>query len=255
MEDLKKIKQDGYYISTPEFALMLNISTEALRSRRRRGELKGQYKFDGKKYWWQGLRPDTVKKIRNNRPVVRVSRSNIKRKRRRGAHIRGDETLYPNHAFKVANELKMLNRIKSEVPESVINEINPELIKLAQDKLLKKREQIQKDLWTPPKTYGGMLRGYSINFEHDLENKRRDYQYEHSERERQKRRDNSFYLNSHSRNNSGGAYNIGEPDDDGSVEVPILETSPGDSNIERQPINKVQESILRLEIENLKNGR
>ena len=54
MEDLKKIKQDGYYISTPEFALMLNISTEALRSRRRRGELRGQYKFDGKKYWWQG---------------------------------------------------------------------------------------------------------------------------------------------------------------------------------------------------------
>ena len=31
--------------------------------------------------------------------------------------------------------------------------------------------------------------------------------------------------------------------------------SPGDSNIEREPINKVQESILRLEIENLKKGR
>ena len=255
MENLKKIKQDGYYISTPEFALMLNISTEALRSRRRRGELKGQFKSDGKKYWWRSLRPDTVKKIRNNRPVVRVSRSNIKRKRRRGAHIRGDETLYPNHAFKVANELKMLNRIKSEVPESVINEINPELIKLAQDKLLKKREQMEKDLWTPPKTYGGMLRGYSINFEHDLENRRRDYQYEHSEQERRKQRDNTFYLNSHSRNNSGGAYNIGEPDDDGSVEVPILEMGPGDSNIEREPISKVRESILRLEIENLKKGR
>ena len=142
--DLKKIKQDGYYISTQEFALMLNISTEALRSRRRRGELKGQYKFDGKKYWWQGLRPGTVKKIKNNRHVVRDSRPNIKRKRRRGVHIRGEETLYQNHAFKIANELKMLNRIKSEVPESVINEINPELIKLAQDKLLKKREQIDK---------------------------------------------------------------------------------------------------------------
>ena len=122
---------------------MLGVSTEALRSRRRRGELKDQYRFDGKNYWWQGLRPDTVKKIKNNRHVVRDSRSNIKRKRRRGAHIKGDETLYPNHAFKIANELKMLNRIKSEVPESVINEINPELIKLAQDKLLKKREQMQ----------------------------------------------------------------------------------------------------------------
>ena len=30
MEDLKKIKQEGYYLSTPEFALMLGIATEAL---------------------------------------------------------------------------------------------------------------------------------------------------------------------------------------------------------------------------------
>ena len=66
MEDLKKIKQDGYYISTPEFALMLNISTEALRSRRRRGELKGQFKSDGKKYWWRSLRPDTIDRCKRD---------------------------------------------------------------------------------------------------------------------------------------------------------------------------------------------
>ena len=48
MEDLKDIKKDGFYISTPEYALMLNISTEALRSKRRRGELEGEYKSDGK---------------------------------------------------------------------------------------------------------------------------------------------------------------------------------------------------------------
>ena len=64
--------------------------------------------------------------------------------------------------------------------------------------------------------------------------------------------DNSFYLDSGSRNSRGGAYDITEPDDHGSVEVPILEFNPGDSNIERRPINKVEESILRLEIEALK---
>ena len=255
MEDLKKIKQDGFYISTPEYALMLGVSTEALRSRRRRGELKDQYRFDGKNYWWQGLRPDTVRKVRNNRPVIREPRSNIKRKRRRGVHIKGDETNYPNYAFQQTNEIRLLNRLKTNLPESVINEINPELIKLAQESLKKKREQMEKDLWTPPRTYGGMLRGHSINFEHDLENKRRDYQYEHSEQERRKRRDNTFYLNSHSRNNGGGPYSIGEGDDPGSVEVQVQEMSPGDSNIEREPINKVQESILRLEIENLKKNR
>jgi len=57
MEDSKKIKQEGYYLSTPEFALMLGCSTEALRSRRRRGELEGQFKSDGKKYWWKSVRP------------------------------------------------------------------------------------------------------------------------------------------------------------------------------------------------------
>ena len=63
MEDLNNIKKEGYYLSTPEFALMLGCSTEALRSRRRRGELEGQYKSDGKKYWRKSLRPITVKKI------------------------------------------------------------------------------------------------------------------------------------------------------------------------------------------------
>ena len=49
MADLKDIKKEGFYISTPEYALMLGCSTEALRSRRRRGELEGEYKTDGKK--------------------------------------------------------------------------------------------------------------------------------------------------------------------------------------------------------------
>ena len=65
----------------------------------------------------------------------------------------------------------------------------------------------------------------------------------------------AFYLDSAARNGRGGAYEINEPDDPGSVEVPILELSPGDSNIEREPISKVQESILRLEIENLKKNK
>ena len=48
MDDKEKLKRDGFYISTPEYALMLNCSTKALRSRRRRGELEGEYKSDGK---------------------------------------------------------------------------------------------------------------------------------------------------------------------------------------------------------------
>ena len=134
----------------------------------------------------------------------------------------------------------MLNRIKSEVPESVINEINPEVIKVAQANLLKRREKQLKETWRPSKNYGGMIRGHELAYEYDKQNRRRD---------------NSFYLDSGSRNRRGGAYDITEPDDPGSAEVPILELSPGDPNIEREPISKVRESILRLEIEALKQKK
>ena len=53
----------------------------------------------------------------------------------------------------------------------------------------------------------------------------------------------------------GGAYEIGEPDDSGAVEIEPRELGPGDTNIERQPISKVRESILRLEIEALKQNK
>ena len=67
MEKTNNFKKDGFYITTPEFALMLGISTEALRSRRRRGEYKGQYVFNGKDYLWSGLGPNQVKEAQNNR--------------------------------------------------------------------------------------------------------------------------------------------------------------------------------------------
>ena len=73
--------------------------------------------------------------------LTRLENNSRYRKRRRGAHRNFQETRYTNQSFKYANELKMLNRIKSEVPESVINEINPEVIKVAQSNLLKRREK------------------------------------------------------------------------------------------------------------------
>jgi len=134
----------------------------------------------------------------------------------------------------------MLNRIKSEVPESVINEINPEVIKVAQSNLLKRREKQLKETWRPTKNYGGPIRGHELAYEYDKQNRRRD---------------NSFYLDSVSRDGRSGAYSITEPDDPGSVEIGSIKLRPGDHNYERQPISKVQESILRLEIEALKRNR
>ena len=53
----------------------------------------------------------------------------------------------------------------------------------------------------------------------------------------------------------GDGYSGGDLDDPGSAEVPRLELSPGDPNIDRQPISKVRESTLRLELEALKKNK
>ena len=138
--------------------------------------------------------------------------------------------------------------LKETLPKGVIDEITPETDKVAQDNLLKKREKQLKETWRPAKNYGGPIRGQELAYEHDRQNQRRDYQYELA----QKQKDTSFYLDSAARDGRGGAYEIGEPNDPGSIEIESRELSPGDPNIEREPISKVRESILRLEIEALK---
>ena len=252
MEDLKKIKQDGFYISTPEYALMLGCSTEALRSRRRRGELEGQYKSDGIKYWWKSVRPDQVKEIRNNRLKAASSVSRVRRKRRRGAHRNFQETKYPNHAFEQHNEIKLLASLKETLPKSVIDEITPEVVKVAQNNLGKKREKQLNDLYRPQKNYGGPIRGYDYANYRDQENRRSDYQYEREQQRQDK--NNSFFLDSSYRSGRGDAYGFDRAEEPGSVEVNV-QHGPGDHNYERQPISKVRESILRLEIENLKKNK
>ena len=105
---------------------------------------------------------------------------------------------------------------------------------------MEKKEKQHKETWRPSKNYGGMIRGHELAYEYDKQNRRRD---------------NSFYLDSGSRDGRSGAYEIGEPSDPGSVEIQNIELGPADHNYEREPISKVRESILRLEIEALKQKR
>ena len=150
MTELNKIKKDGFYISTPEFALMLGISTEALRSRRRRGELKDQYEFDGRNYWWKSLRPNQVNKVKNDRVVRGQSRlipaasHQIRgsRSRRRGAHIEGQETRYPNQAFKNLNDARIFARITKGKDINYLKQLTDESLKAG-------REAMQREALNP----------------------------------------------------------------------------------------------------------
>ena len=105
--------------------------------------------------------------------------------------------------------------------------------------------------------YSNILKSYrfqSLQHEYDKQNARRDHQYE-AKLQRRKDRDNSFFLDNSYRFGRGGAYDFDRTEDPGSVEISNVQLGPGDHNYEREPISKVRESILRLEIEELKKNK
>ena len=164
MEKTNNFKKDGFYITTPEFALMLGISTEALRSRRRRGEYKGQYVFNGKDYLWSGLGPNQVKEAQNNRlkigrrltldsSSVAVVRGRSARARRRGITEQGTRTNYPNQAFKNKNDARMFARITKGKDVNFLNRITDKTIDVAQKEM--QQDALKKtDIFKPIKNYG-----------------------------------------------------------------------------------------------------
>jgi hypothetical protein len=78
----------------------------------------------------------------------------VSRGRRRGVHAAGKATKYPNYAFQQHNEIKMLARLKGKVSEEVINEIVPETIKLAQEKIWQEKQRRFHESIKPIRNYG-----------------------------------------------------------------------------------------------------
>jgi len=135
----------------------LGISTNALKCRMRKGNTEGlDFRHDGKKFLFKRLRGNQVGQTPVIRPKGRWHEGNKKKKNepRRGVtHI--GEAKYPNEPFRKHNELKILNRITKEVPQYVLDKINPRLLSLARkqhDDDLEKAQGVFKE----PKYYGGM---------------------------------------------------------------------------------------------------
>ena len=145
-----------------EYANKLGISKEALRSRRRRGELENEYIIkDGITLWREPASSHTYKphgpKASGRGPCspFPVTRSKVKRI---GVHAAGIPTKYPNQAFKQHNELKMLAKLQRNV-DSELQELLPEGIEQAKRIRDQRQQQLQKQLQQPVKNYGGMLYG------------------------------------------------------------------------------------------------
>ena len=164
----KKIKigqeeLDQYKFDRQDIALMLGKTTNAIRMMMRKSNCTLEYRFDGKKFWFKRPRDYIV-----NRPLsdhhekaVNQLHNKIQKKYNRGATHKG-KGKYPNDAFKLQNEMKILNSIggkfRSESHRREFDNLNEEALKIAQENLRKKAEKSMGGYHGRPK-YGGMVRG------------------------------------------------------------------------------------------------
>ena len=136
--------KNSFNLTRSEFANKIDISTDNLKKRMKRGQYKGQYIFENGKYFFssqEAVRPIIGKSLGTNVPT---------RKRNRGNHFKGD---YPNLAFQQKNELRMLAKLKHNVDREV-QDLLPEAVQIAKNKKL---ERLQSSLRETPK---GMLKHY-----------------------------------------------------------------------------------------------
>lgn len=136
-----------------QYAEMLGITKEALRSRRRRGELETEYIIQNGITLWRKPASNHGKKPGGQSCSNPTPRSNIKR---RGVHVSGQKTNYPNYAMQQHNELKMLAKLQRNVdPE--LQELLPEAIEQAKRIKEQRQQELQRELINKrPKSYGRM---------------------------------------------------------------------------------------------------
>jgi hypothetical protein len=80
-------------------------------------------------------------------PLAASSKIRGARNKNSGNHKNGRRTFYPNRAFELANEFKMVLKSQRKIKDAAAEEITPELIELAEqkhrEKILKKCEPVK----------------------------------------------------------------------------------------------------------------
>ena len=133
-------KLNPFDLNRTEYASLLGISPNAVRMRMRHGKLEGEYIFKNGKYFFRA-----PKRVRDylglDHPRMTTQ---TKRKIRRGNHHKAN---YPNEAFRLHNEMKMLAKLKHRVDPEV-QDLLPEAVELAKQK---KAERLQQSTLNAPK--------------------------------------------------------------------------------------------------------
>ena len=99
---------DDYKFTRSEYAQFLGISPNALRMKMRRGTHNFDYVIKDGKYLFKRPRENMV-----SRPPNDHLNPSLQSKRKRGAHKEGKAN-YPNDAFEMHNEMKILNNINKK---------------------------------------------------------------------------------------------------------------------------------------------
>ena len=148
---LEELEQ--FHLTRGEYAKRLGITPNAVRMRMRHGNLSGEFRFDGNKYLFK-----SPKRPRDYIVQDHSTLTTQKRKYNRGNHFKAD---YPNHAFKLHNEMKMLNKIKgkfkNEDHEREFNKINEAGLEKAYKQSREQLKVSAEATMNPLKDYGAML--------------------------------------------------------------------------------------------------
>ena len=237
-------KDEHYKFIRSEYAQFLGISTNALRMRMRHGKYGSEYVIKDGKYLFRRPRDNMVELTPGPRSVE--PGSGTKKKYNRGATHRGDAK-YENDAFRRHNEVRALNKIQRNLGDEYTSEINEEVIKIAQERVIAKKDKVIKEAAEGPQRtresvpygvdtthskYGTMLNARGIKSVEDRE---------HANLTRR------WLYNSVKDYSAGGSTffgNFNSNEDKGSIEIEDADI-PAD---EREPEfnSKVEESIWRL---------
>ena len=227
---------DQFTLTRSEYAKELGITPNAVRMRMRHGSLSGEYRFDGSKYLFRPQRrPRDYLHI--DHPQMTTQK---KKKINRGNHFKAD---YPNEAFKLHNEMKMMNKIKSkfkdDAHERAFNQMNERALKKSYEQSRPKAPPL-KEL----KNYGSMLNRSGL----ERHAQRTSYEAPRSSSfyvglapDDVRREHKSYDKWTQTRN----YYEVNPPVDDGSVEIDLSRSSPRSDLGEPRFDNKIQEAIWR----------
>ena len=272
-----------FRLTSSEYAKLIGITNEALRSRRRRNLEDGNFTKVGKEYFWKTPvrgRPDIELAAPNNRSVSSMIPGpiSLKRKRRRGVMKKGESTNYHNAPngwqLEQLNRIRALGKLREELSDEVVDELAPEMFEQAKKNLAAKKEkEFKKELAKAerppgerivgidytPKKYGTMLNARGLKSIEDKKHQsllRKDHQKHGVKYINKFDMEGRLYRSNQldfSDSGSGGTrfgsnnnsyYDIAPPTNDGSVSFNERDLPPDD----RDPIfkNKIQESIYRL---------